>query len=300
MRVEVALFWTTRVTLVPMAEEINTPPDPLPELVIVPVLLTVFVEIVMPLAVDPSFLSVRLPLPVMLPETVKAPFWLVNVVPPLLTDSAVETVTPELELFWVIPVTFAPTPPLINTLPDPLPELVIVPELLTVFEIVMPLGPVLLLLSIRLPVPVMPPEWVKTAAPLFASVSPPAPSVVAPEISAVPDPVPLVIVRAVESCVIAPERSVLLFEVAWSSVRLLFSATVPLKVVLFVTPVIERVPEEPERTVILFVCVPRKEDLSVALLLLLAVVSPSRIAPAPNAPETVPFTVPALIVVAAV
>lgn len=194
-------------------------------------------------------------------------------------------------------LTFDPTPPLIVTLPVPLPELVIVPVLFTeAVEIVMPLAPVLLFLKVRSPVPVMPPEWVKTAEPLLASVSPPEPSVVAPEISTVPDPVPLVIVRAEESWVIAPLRVIFRLAVAWSSVRLLFSATVPLKVVLFVTPVIERVPEEPEFTVMLFVCVPRKEDLSVALLLLLAVVSPSRIAPAPNAPETVPFTVPLLIV----
>ena len=77
--------------------------------------------------------------------------------------------------------------------------------------------------------------------------------------------------------------------------RLLFSATVPLKVVLFVTPVIERVPDDPERTVMLFVCVPAKEEVSVALLL--PVVSPSTIAPAPNAEAlVVPFTVPLLIV----
>ena len=62
---------------------------------------------------------------------------------------------------------------------------------------------------------------------------------------------PLVIVRAEESWVIAPERVRLRLVVAWSRVRLLFNATVPLKVVLFVTPVIDRVPDEPERTVIL-------------------------------------------------
>jgi len=167
--------------------------------------------------------------------------------------------------------------------------------LLTVFEIVMPLGPVLLLLSIRLPVPVMPPEWVKTAAPLFASVSPPAPSVVAPEISTVPTPVPLVIATAFAPCVMAPERVRLRLVVAWLIVRLLFSATEPLKVVLFVTPVIERVPEEPERTVILLVNVPAREDVRLALLL--PPVSPSRIAPVPKAEALVePFTVPLKIV----
>ena len=121
---------------------------------------------------------------------------------------------------------------LINTLPDPLPELVIVPPLLTVFvEIVMPLAPVLLFLRVRLPVPVMPPEWVKTAVPLFASVRPPELSVVAPDIFTVPTPVPLVTVTASAPCVIAPDRNKRFApELIWSSVRLLFSATVPLNV----------------------------------------------------------------------
>ena len=117
-------------------------------------------EIVMPLAVEPSFLRIRLPVPVMPLERVKLPFWLVNVVPGLLTVKAVvEIVKPEVELFWVMPVTFDPTPPLINTLPVPLPELVIVPVLLTeAVEIVMPLAVAPLFLRVRLPVPVIPPE----------------------------------------------------------------------------------------------------------------------------------------------
>ena len=137
-----------------------------------------------------------------------------SVVPALFIAIA-PTVRFEVKLFCVMRLTFEPTPPLIDTLPVPLPEFVIVPVLFTVFvEIVMPLAPVLLLFSIKLPVPVMPPEWVKSAAPLLASVSPPAPIVVAPEISTVPEPEPLVIVRAEESWVIAPERSVLLLEFA--------------------------------------------------------------------------------------
>ena len=64
----------------------------------------------------------------------------------------------EVVLFWVIPVTFEPTPPLIVTLPVPLPEFVIVPVLLAeAVEIVMPLAVELSLLMTRLPVPVMPP-----------------------------------------------------------------------------------------------------------------------------------------------
>ena len=96
-----------------------------------------------------------------------------------------------------MPVTFDPTPPLIRTLPLPLPELVMVPVLLTVFvEIVIPLAVELLFFRVRLPLPVMPPEWVKETVPLFASVRPSEPSVVAPEIATEPNPVPLVIVRA--------------------------------------------------------------------------------------------------------
>ena len=205
-----------------------------------------------------------------------------------------EIVKPEVELFWVMPVTFEPTPPLIVTLPDPLPELVIVPALLMVFEIVMPLAVELLLFSVKLPVPVMPPEWVKTAQPLFASVSPPAPSVVAPDIFTVPAPVPLVIVRALASCVMAPLSVRLRLEVAWSTVRLLFSPKVPLRVVLFVTPVIDRVPEEPERTVMLLVYVPAREEVSVALLL--PPVFPSTIAPVPNAALVEPVNAPLRIV----
>ena len=75
MRSEVELSWITPpVTPVPMTEDIMTLPVPLPELVIVPVLFADVVEIVMPLAVLPLFLSVRLPVPVMPPETVMAPF----------------------------------------------------------------------------------------------------------------------------------------------------------------------------------------------------------------------------------
>jgi len=44
---EVELFWTTPVTLVPMTELIVVAPEPAPELVIVPVLLTDTVERVM-------------------------------------------------------------------------------------------------------------------------------------------------------------------------------------------------------------------------------------------------------------
>ena len=59
-----------------MGALIDTLPDPLPELVIVPLLLTpmVALESVMALAVEPSFLKIRLPVPVMpVLETVMVP-----------------------------------------------------------------------------------------------------------------------------------------------------------------------------------------------------------------------------------
>ena len=74
VRAEVELFWVIPVTLALMIELIVTPPEPLPELVIVPIFCTVVGEIVMPLAVVPSFLRIRLPVPVMPPETVMFPF----------------------------------------------------------------------------------------------------------------------------------------------------------------------------------------------------------------------------------
>ena len=64
----------------------------------------------------------------------------------------------DVALFCVMFVTFEPTPPLIETLPVPLPKFVIVPVLLAeAVEIVMPLAVELSLLMTRLPVPVMPP-----------------------------------------------------------------------------------------------------------------------------------------------
>ena len=133
MSIDEELFCVMLLTFVPMAPLIFTEPAPAPELVIVPVLFTVVPESVMPLSVDPSFFKIKLPVPVTLPETVRLPAWLVKVVPPLLTVRApVEIVSPEVVEFCVMPVTFDPTPPVIDTLPEPLPELVIVPVLFMV------------------------------------------------------------------------------------------------------------------------------------------------------------------------
>ena len=209
--------------------------------------------------------------------------------------AVVEIDKPEDELFWVMPVTFDPMPPLINTLPVPVPLLVIVPVLLTAsVEIVMPLAKVLLFLKVRLPVPVMPPEWVKRFAPLFASVSPPTPSVVAPAIVTRPSAAgPLVTVTALAPWVIEPLRPKVL-PLIISSVRLLFRAIEPVKLTFCVPPKIDSVPVVPSRTMILFAWLPSKVDASVALLL--PVVSPSVIVPVPNAAATVPLAVPLLIV----
>src|SRR5262249_6640960 len=104
------------------------------------------------------------------------PLLFVSVVPPLFTVSAVVlTVSAEVVLFSVIPVTFEPTPPLMSVAPLPLPLFVIVPMLLTEFvDNVMALAVALLLLSTRLPVPSSPPQRSTDLVPLlFVSVVPP-------------------------------------------------------------------------------------------------------------------------------
>src|SRR6185295_11335029 len=67
---DVALSCTTPVTLVPMMALMSVEPVPVPELVTVPVGLTLVVDSVMPLAIALLLLSTRLPVPVTPPETV--------------------------------------------------------------------------------------------------------------------------------------------------------------------------------------------------------------------------------------
>ena len=78
----------------------------------------------------------------------------------------------------------APTGALISTEPVPVPLLEMVPALFTlVLEIVMPLAMALLLLMMRLPVPINPPETVNTFEPLallLVSVVPLVLTVIAP------------------------------------------------------------------------------------------------------------------------
>src|SRR5262245_1147067 len=175
---DVALLSTTPVTLVPMMALMSVAPEPLPLLVIVPMLLTEVVDNVMPLAIELLLLMTRLPVPVTPPDTVSTdkPLALlfVSVVPPLFTVSAPLTVSADVVLFSVIPVTFEPTAALMSVVPLPAPILVIVPALLTaaVESVMVPV--VALLLMVRLLVPVTPPlKVVEIAVPLFPMVSVP-------------------------------------------------------------------------------------------------------------------------------
>ena len=174
VRDELALFCVTPVTLVPMAALIVAPPEPLPELVIVPLWFTFVPVREMPLVELPSLFKIKWPVSVTLLETVRLPAWLVKVVPPLLTERApVEMVSPEVVLFCVMPVTLDPTPPVMDTVPLPAPELVIVPVLFTVVvESVMPLAVDPSFFKIKWPVPLTPPETVRLPAWLVKVVPP--------------------------------------------------------------------------------------------------------------------------------
>src|SRR5262249_28943246 len=153
-------------------------PEPLPLFVIVPMLLTEVVDNVMPLAIELLLLMTRLPVPVTPPDPVSSdePLALlfVSVVPPLFTVSAPLTVSADVVLFSVIPVTFEPTAALMSVVPLPAPILVMVPALLTaaVESVIVPV--VALLLIVRLLVPVTPPlKVVEIALPLLPMVSVP-------------------------------------------------------------------------------------------------------------------------------
>ena len=166
----------TPVTLVPMIALIVEPPAPLPELVIVPVLLIDVPDKVMPAAVALLLLSTRLPVPLAPPDNVNnlVPLLLVSVVPLELTVNAPLTVNAVVVLFSMIPVTLEPTPALIVVVPVPAPILVIVPILLSALVESVTVPVVALLLMVRLLVPVTPPlKVVEMAAPEFPSVSVP-------------------------------------------------------------------------------------------------------------------------------
>ena len=82
-------------------------------------------------------------------------------------------------LFWVMPVTFAPTPALIVVLPLD-PEFVIVPVLLTeVVDKVILSAVALLFCKIKFPVPVTPPVTVRAPPVVLIKVVPPDATVIA-------------------------------------------------------------------------------------------------------------------------
>ena len=87
----------------------------------------------MPLAVELLLFNIKSPVPVVPPAMINClvPLELVKVVPAELTVIRPVTVNPEVVLFWVIPVTFEPTVPLIMLVAEPAPLLIIVPVLLT-------------------------------------------------------------------------------------------------------------------------------------------------------------------------
>jgi len=172
----VVLFSTTPVTLVPITALIVVPPDPLPLLVMVPVLLTEAVDNVMPLAVALLLLSTRLPVPLTPPEMVSnlVPLLFVSVVPPLFAVSAPLTVSAEVALFCVTAVTFDPTAALIVVVPVPAPVFVMVPALFTAAVESVTVPVVALLLIVRLLLPVTPPlNVVEIAVPVLPIVSVP-------------------------------------------------------------------------------------------------------------------------------
>lgn len=156
---DVAEFCVMPVTFVPITELMVTAPAPEPELVMVPVLFTEVVERRIASAVALLLLSIKLPVPVVPPETVSilVPAVLVSVVLELFTVIAVVLIVKaDVVLFRVMPVTLEPTPPLMVTVPVPALTFVIVPTLFTDAVESVSVN-VLLPLSVRLFVPVTPP-----------------------------------------------------------------------------------------------------------------------------------------------
>ena len=87
---------------------------------------------------------------------------------------APERVNCEVLLFWMRPVTLVPMTALMVVVPEPEPELVIVPALLRLVVERVTVPVVALLLMVRLLVPVTPPlKVVEMAVPLLPSVSVP-------------------------------------------------------------------------------------------------------------------------------
>ena len=153
------LFSVMPVTFGPMIELMETEPASVPELVIVPMLLTVEPERRMPLPNALLLFNIRLPVPVMAPVIFNclAEEELVKVRPPLLTLTGPLTVVAEVTLACVMPVTFEPIPPLIVTAPALVLELITVPVLFMAVPENVRAAALPLLLRTRLFVPVTPP-----------------------------------------------------------------------------------------------------------------------------------------------
>lgn len=74
----------------------------------------------------------------------------------------------DVELLWITPVTFGPMTMAIDSVPEPVPEFVSVPEwLIVVPDIVTPFAIELLLLIVKFPVPMVPPDKVSNEEPLL-------------------------------------------------------------------------------------------------------------------------------------
>jgi len=189
VRPEVRLFSMTPVTSVPMTELMSTPLVPVPWLVIVPVLFTDPVEIVMPLVIvllllPLLLLRIRGPVPTTPPPRVKIAVvpltaLLVSVVPPLFTVSAPVTVSAEVAVFSMIPVTLVPMAALMAVVPVPGPKLVTVPVLLIapVSKVIVPAPPFSKI--VKLFVPVTPPLKAVVVVPVVPIVSVPTLALVA-------------------------------------------------------------------------------------------------------------------------
>ena len=119
---EVGLFWTTPVTFVLMTWDIVVVPEPEPELVMVPTLLTVFEMVMLPVLLQ---LSVRLPLPLIAldrvsnPEPVEVKVFRFGVVVRLIVALIVSGDEP----VWYTAVTLLPIAVEMVVVPEPEPEL---------------------------------------------------------------------------------------------------------------------------------------------------------------------------------
>ena len=130
-------------------------------------------EIVIHAPRELSLFTIRLPVPVVPPDTVNifVPALLVRVVAVACTVKAPEIVSAEVVLFSVMPVTFAPMPPLMVTVPVLEPVLVIVPVLLNEVVLIVTVDETPKLLMVTLPVPVIPPLMVIPPLPVLMEIA---------------------------------------------------------------------------------------------------------------------------------